>query len=137
MSKDLQYFVKENVLFISLCEEKSSMGDEDYQEGVVLYKDEKEHRKIVAIEVLNFTDFKENVIRVSDEQSIDFTSAFRQLRMLISLRDIMFEDQQQFLSICKEWGINVEIMNNKLHNSSEISVPLSADNVGSLSYTGC
>jgi uncharacterized protein YuzE len=131
----ITYFFKEDVAYISLCELKSSIGDEDFQGGVVLYRDSK--NKITGIEILKFSNFKESKIILSANESIDFTTTFRELHMLISLRDIMFDDPVQFESTCKEWGIRVQKISSKLNQSPSINVPISPKDIPNLTLTEC
>ncbi len=132
---EITYFFKEDVTYISLCDEKSSIGDEEFQDGVVLYRGD--NNKVSGVEILNFSGFKESKITLSVEQSLDFTTTFRELHMLISLRDIMFVDPEQFESTCKEWGIRVQKISSKLDESPSINIPLSSKDVHNLSLTNC
>jgi len=137
VSRIISYFVKEDVLYIPLSDTKSSIGDEDYQAGVVLYRDENDPRKVLAIEISNFSSFRENKITISQNTCADFTTEFRELHMLISLRDIMFNDSEQFYETCKEWGISVKILNNKLNESNEINISLTSKNASAMMIAGC
>ena len=131
----ITYFFKEDVAYISLCDRKSSVGDEDFQDGVVLYRDSK--GKATGIEILSFSNFKESKIILSASKSIDFTTTFRELHMLISLRDIMFDDPVQFESTRKEWGIRVQKISSKLNQSPSINVPISPKDIPDLTLTEC
>jgi uncharacterized protein YuzE len=132
--KDIIYFFKEDVAYISLCDEKSMIGDEDFQEGVVLYKNNS--NDIIGIEILNFTTFQENKIQLAENKFLDFTKTFKELHILISFRDII-DDPEQFLATCKEWGINVEVINNKLHSSTSINMSIPHKDISQLATTNC
>jgi len=132
---ELTYFIKEDVAYISLGNHKSSVGDEDFQDGVVLYRGSK--NKITGIEILKFSNFKKSKIIISADESIDFTTTFRELHMLISLRDIMFDDPEQFESTCKAWGLRVQKISSKLNQSPSINVPISRKDIPNLTLTEC
>ncbi len=100
----MKYFFNEDVLFIPLCDDKSPVGDEDFQENVVLYKDTNDTQKVVSIEILNFSNFKEDKIKIGSDKTFDFTNLFKPVRMFLSLRDIMFDDPEQFEETLKIWG---------------------------------
>lgn len=134
MSKII-YFSGEDVAYLSLCDKKSMIGDEDYQDGVVLYRDEK--GDVVGIEILNFSLLKENKIQLSDKDYADFTTTFRELHMLISLRDIMIDDPKQFNDTCEEWGIKVQLITEKFNSTPSIKIPISSKDSLRTAYIGC
>lgn len=104
MKAYIKYFLEEDVLFIPLNNKKSPIGDEDYQDNVVLYKDIKNPSEINSIEILNFSNFEGNIIQIDKDKAIDFSEQFRPVRMFISLKDIMYNDPTQFEETLKIWG---------------------------------
>jgi len=127
----ITYFLSEDTASISFCDEKSMVGDEEFQEGVILYR---KADKIVGIEILSFTSFKEDHIFVAEKTFMDFSDTFKQLRMLISLRDIVDTDPQQFEETCREWGIQVNKINDK-KISPFVNVSVSKKEMLSLSHS--
>lgn len=102
----ITYFSNEDVLFIPLKDKTSSVGDEDYQEGVVLFRDKK--NEVVAIEIQHFSTFKKNKISICDDCTLDLKDVFLKVRMLISCRDIYETDPLQLEETLKEWGMNIK-----------------------------
>lgn len=117
-AKEMKYFFNEDVLYISLSDQKSSIGDEDYQENVVLYRYKK---KVVGIEINNFTDFKETLIKISSSQTLNFAESFKRIKMVISLRDIIIDDPEQFEETMKIWGFK-NIKKENLEAMKEINL---------------
>jgi uncharacterized protein YuzE len=101
----LTYFTAEDVLYIPLKNENSSIGDEEYQDDVTLYRNDS--NEIVAIEIQKFSMFNENEIKVCSDKVIDLKTSFEKIRMFISCRDIIDTDPEQFEQTLKEWGIEV------------------------------
>ena len=99
------YSITTDNLYIQLSDKKSSVGHDDFQDNVILYRDES--KKIVGIEILNFNNLKESLIKLGKNERIDFSEPFQKIRMLISLRDIMFADPEQFEDTLKQWGIQI------------------------------
>jgi hypothetical protein len=127
----ITYFLNEDTASISFCDEKSMTGDEEFQEGVILYR---KAGKIVRIEILGFTSFKEDHIFVDENTFMDFSDTFKQLRMLISLRDIVDTDPQQFGETCRAWGLQVnKIDDNKI--PPFVNVAISEKEMLSLSHS--
>lgn len=133
--KELIYFSVEDVAYISFCDKKSMIGDEDFQDGVVLYRDTKNN--IIGIEILNFSVFKENKIQLSESEFADFSTTFKELHMLISLKDIMENDPEQFNATCKEWGINVQLIGKNLNPPPPINIPISRKDSLRLAVAEC
>lgn len=117
-----KYFFEEDVLYISLSNKKSAIGDEDYQENVVLYRSD-DAKEIIGIEILNFTHFKENKIKIKPKDCIDFSFQFQKIKMFISLRDIMYNDPQQFEETLREWGFIKAPEANRDPNHLFLSLP--------------
>jgi len=101
----ITYFSNEDVLFIPVSDEKSPIGDEEYQDDVVLFRNTND--EITGIEIQKFSLFKENKIKIGKHHHIDFKDTFTKVRMLMSCRDIMFSDPKQFEQTMKEWGIEI------------------------------
>ena len=105
--KQITYYFKQDIVYISLSADESTIGDEDFQDGVILLRDQESN--IVGIEIIDFTSFKEDKIRASEEECWDLSKVFLEIRMLISLRDIMFsyyeKEKREFEDTCKAWGI--------------------------------
>jgi uncharacterized protein YuzE len=99
--KSFNYFFEEDVLYIPLGNDKSPIGDEDFQNSVVLYKLDE---KVVGIEIQKFSKFKEDQIIIGQSDVLDLTIPFKRLRMVISLRDIIRTDPEQFQETMKIWG---------------------------------
>ena len=99
---EIKYFLPEDVAYITLSKNKSSIGDEEYQPDVILYRNDNE---LVGIEIQNFYSGKIDKIKVSDKDAIDFTIPFRVCRMFISLQDIMDTDKKQFEETLAAWNI--------------------------------
>ncbi|MFC2084933.1 DUF2283 domain-containing protein [Bacteroidota bacterium] len=81
--KKFKYYPLEDVLFIKLSKEKSYTGDEEYQTGVVLFRDTQNPESVVTIEILNFSSFKENKIFIAKDKSLDFSRNFEGIRKKI------------------------------------------------------
>lgn len=96
-----KYFVPTDTLYIELSKNRSNVGDIEYQDNVILFRDEKTEN-ITGIEILNFNSFKENVIKVSDTEVKELTEPFRFVRMFISLQDIRGTDE--FDKTLEAWG---------------------------------
>ncbi len=101
---EIEYFSQEDVAYIHLSAKKSLVGNEEFQDDVILYRIEDE---LVGIEIQNFYRSKTDTIKISDTKSLDFTKQFQIMRMLISLRDIIHNDPDQFKETLAEWGINI------------------------------
>lgn len=114
----LSYFSLEDVLFINISKEKSVIGDQEFQEDVILYRGT--DKKVIGIEVQKFTEFKESKIQINQNRTVDMSVPFNKIRMLISLRDIMFSDPIQFEETLKEWGI--DILKERLTPPKDISI---------------
>ena len=123
----IKYFSDEDVLFIPTSAEKSSIGDEEYQSNVILYRNTKNH--LLAIEIQNFSKFKENKVQVSVHNQIDFSESFKKVKMLISLRDIIFSDPTQFEATLKEWGIEIVKEQKNLPKNISIKTQLSPKSI--------
>ena len=103
----LKYFSPEDVLYIQLGNKKSSIGDEEFQEDVVLFRNPDNAKQVTGIEIQQFNEFKENYIQIDKKIRIDFAEPLKKIRMLISLRDIMFTDPKQFEETLEQWGIKI------------------------------
>jgi uncharacterized protein YuzE len=99
--KTIKYFSEEDVLYIPLSDKKSLIGDEDFQDNVILYKIDNE---VVGIEIQNFSEFKETTLRISNKKVLDLTEPFKAIKMVISLFDIIEDDPKQFKDTLEAWG---------------------------------
>lgn len=112
----MRYFFPSDNLYIELSNKKSPLGDEEFQDDVILHRDPKSN-EIVGIEILHFKDFTKlnNYVQISKNKVIDMSTHFRFLRAFISLQDIMFIDPDEFEKIMIGWGYK-KIKNQKLQN---------------------
>jgi uncharacterized protein YuzE len=126
--KKMKYFFDEDILYIPLSKEKSLIGDEDYQDNVVLYK---HNKKVVGIEIHGFSSFQETLIKISSSETLNLAEPFKRIKMVISLRDIIIEDPQQFEENMKMWGFRkVESISKSI---PEIGLSISEKEISNLS----
>lgn len=57
-------------LYIAFSDKRSMVGSEEFQSGVVLYRDSGS-KELIGIEIMNFTEFNENPIRISSDEALD------------------------------------------------------------------
>jgi len=127
--KKMKYFFDEDVLYITLGKEKSLIGDEDYQENVVLYR---YNRKVVGVEIHNFTTFNETLIKISSTETLNLAEPFKRIKMVISLRDIIIDDPQQFEETMKMWGFKKVEKGSKF--IPEIGFSIAGKEISNLSF---
>lgn len=122
----LKYFSPEDVLYIQLGSKKASIGDEEFQEDVILFRNPESTKQVLGIEIQQFTEFKDNYLQINKNERIDFSEPLKKIRMLISLRDIMFDDPKQFEETLEQWGIKIIKKKSEAPKSISIQTPCPA-----------
>jgi len=100
----LKYFSPSDILYIQFVNKKQSIGDEEFQDGVILFRDSNS-KEVIGVEIINFRkSFKDNFIQITKTEAKDFYKEFRFLRAIMSLQDIMISDPEEFEKTMEIWG---------------------------------
>lgn len=110
---NFKYFFPTDILYIELSDRKSPVGDQDFQDNVILYKALKS-KKVLSVEILHFKDFKKNHIQISQNKAIDFSGPFRFLRAFLSLQGIIITEPEEFKRIMSIWGYKIKKLENEI-----------------------
>jgi len=91
-----KYFSPSDILYIQFVNKKQSIGDEEFQDEVILFRDPNS-KEVISVEIINFIkSFKDNFIQITKTEAKDFYKEFRFLRAIISLQDIILSDPEEF-----------------------------------------
>lgn len=100
----LKYFSPSDILYIQFVNKKQSIGDEEFQDEVILFRDPNS-KEVIGVEIINFTkSFKDNFIQITKTEAKDFHKEFRFLRAIISLQNIILSDPEEFEKTMEIWG---------------------------------
>lgn len=83
----LEYYDDSDTLFIALSDKRSLTGDQEYQNGIVLFRDEKSH-EVIGIEIIDFSSLNENKIQISKSEALDMSKPFSIIKTAINFKKI-------------------------------------------------
>jgi len=109
MKITLKYFPPTDNLYIQFGNKKSAVGDDDFQDDIMLFRDSKTGR-IFGIEIMEFSKFEGNYIQISENEVMDFSIPFTFIRKMIiyfkeltNLQNKIFpepKEVEEFMKIC-------------------------------------
>lgn len=94
---------------------------------MVIFRDQGTN-EITGIEILNFSYYKEDFVQITKKKALRFTTPFKIIRMIKSLKDIW--GTEEYEDTLKEWGfrkIDKDSIKVTAKNIEEMNVPESAD----------
>jgi hypothetical protein len=97
-----KYYSDEDILFIQLSNKKTSIGSNDFEEGVTIFRNPKDKKDILAIEIIDFSNYKSDKVQLEKNTKVNFAPAFQKIRMFSSLHDIA--GSAEFEETLKIWG---------------------------------
>lgn len=114
-----RYCVHIDNLYISFSDKKSMIGSEEYQSGAVLYRDSNTN-DIIGIEIINFSDFNEDRVQISENDALDLTVPFKFLKGVIQFHELEEYDPKAFENVLSQWGFHrVHISKQEKESPSE------------------
>lgn len=99
----VHYLVPADNLFIALSSKRTPVGSEEFQDGVVLYRDEKSS-KVIGVEIMYFKMFKDDFIQIAEDEFLDMTQLFKIIRTIISIAEISSIDRNTYESLMRKMG---------------------------------
>lgn len=81
-----KYYYEEDNLYIQFSRKKSPIGDEEFQDGVILFRDNK--GILVGIEIYNYSDFTETKIKIDSSKYVDFKEPFGLIKQFITVAEL-------------------------------------------------
>ena len=123
---EFEYLVSSDILYIKLSRKKSSIGDEEFEDDVIIFREPKT-KKILGIEILNFLKFSNNYIQISKKEGIDFTKPFNIVRAFALLQENFIENPTEFDKTIKEifenWGYKLNKLKSPAQYPNKFDIP--------------